>query len=450
MNWTEKLAKILRDKVVRSVNGVTPTDGEVALVSSPFNLLLDSNQSLMPFNNKSWTHDSKFVTGERAVALAGKTVSVSVDIENGPEQKTHLGVFYLNASGARTVIKVPVTPAYIEAGASGTFTTTLVVPTDITDRLEVCVLGAIQDWTANIGHEMINLGNYPMPYAPAVVTSFGGQLPDSEGNIDMSAYATQSGDNVWSGHNEFTGTGGLPNAEAFRKGTFDFNATSGSFIMQIESSAGTYKNGPTNPGADEGEFGWGTAVAFDDGVQGTQLVFPDNGQYVHMRIRDANGKWKVWTRLATDSDITSLNNKISALEAQISGGAVNLIDRTGELVGQMLSADGTQQAFDASDLMANHIPVQPGHILKFAVTGVYLNNSYAFRWNYYDSTGQYMGRQSTAINNFEWIVPDGVASIWVSYPSTGEVSLTDVTIIETRIELLEAKMVATTATTTTA
>ena len=104
-------------------------------------------------------------------------------------------------------------------------------------------------------------------------------------------------------------------------------------------------------------------------------------------------------------------------------GGRNLIVHTGELVGQMVSPDGSIAAFDQSNAMKDTISVIAGEWLTFHQEtpneGVQ-----CFRWAWIDKDGKVISRQSDGSKQiFKVQVPASAVTMRVSYPIIGRVKL---------------------------
>ncbi|WP_461223856.1 pyocin knob domain-containing protein [Lacticaseibacillus suihuaensis] len=173
--------------------------------------------------------------------------------------------------------------------------------------------------------------------ADEVVTSVGGQLPDSAGNIDMSPYAKLGAANSFTGANTFTkvpsvmvGSTAHPMATEYevvaetRGGTFDLDTLKFTHVYDFNSSA-VLINGPdgvTNIAHLEVQ---GNA----DSTSVLQRLTTTKGQ-VYVRSF-ASGAWGAWSAQARMTDVTYL---ISGL-----GDGINLLTHTS-------NADGTAAVFD--------------------------------------------------------------------------------------------------------
>lgn len=104
-------------------------------------------------------------------------------------------------------------------------------------------------------------------------------------------------------------------------------------------------------------------------------------------------------------------------------GGRNLIVHTGELVGQMVSPDGSISSFDQSNAMKDTIPVTVGEWLTFHQE-TKNDASQCFRWAWLDKDGKIISRQSEGRNQISSRqVPANAVSMRVSYPNIGQVKL---------------------------
>lgn len=133
--------------------------------------------------------------------------------------------------------------------------------------------------------------------------------------------------------------------------------------------------------------------------------------------QDAMGNY--YTVSQVNSAIDTKANQIEAKVSAIKIGGRNLIIRTGELVNKSLQADGSTNDYDKTNVMGSKISVVPGEELTFHKD----NPAEWFRWNWYDSEGEFMSRMPNINNLFTWKVPDGAYFILVSYPNTGNVKV---------------------------
>jgi len=151
-----------------------------------------------------------------------------------------------------------------------------------------------------------------------LVKTANGQAPDKTGNVDLSYMARQDKVNNFAQLQVFTG--GIGNIVIAANTDMNTIGVSGWYRCTDTPTVATLVNAPAKftKGFIMEVIGQGTQFS-------TQIAWSIDWQSsgTHMAIRSGNSGsqiYGVWQYVATNADITELDNKVKALQAQISGG----------------------------------------------------------------------------------------------------------------------------------
>lgn len=137
-------------------------------------------------------------------------------------------------------------------------------------------------------------------------------------------------------------------------------------------------------------------------------------------LLDATVDTTEWTRgdvgitVSSDSTVSGLKYLV---QDNIPDKGRNLLVTKQELEGKYLDMSGNLVNNSEHNTMKEYIKVNPGETLTFTKKSISsLTEGGYYRWNFYDANKEFVGREPSSSNDFQWVVPDGVHYIWVSYP----------------------------------
>jgi hypothetical protein len=154
-----------------------------------------------------------------------------------------------------------------------------------------------------------------------VVRTVGGQKP-VDGNINMSGYATW--DKVVDTSSEQT-ISGIKKFTSVPQVVGDILKITSDPTKLVLSSGAYYVNAntPNMPTTNSGVLFVGLAVIADGDARDMMIFAPDDAAAGFYQAVYNGSAWSGWHRALMDSDLATLNNRISALESKISGGVTS-------------------------------------------------------------------------------------------------------------------------------
>lgn len=120
------------------------------------------------------------------------------------------------------------------------------------------------------------------------------------------------------------------------------------------------------------------------------------------------------TESAINQRAGSIELSVKSIGKRISN-LTELLDRTGELVNKMIDVSGNEVTYANSNLSIVPIDVFPNETLIFRKTTSNLADN-SFRCGFYDKDGNFISRYTNHLNESSKVVPDGSATLKVSYP----------------------------------